>query len=190
MYCFFTFSKVLASHRLSHRGCQIWTLYTTWPYWRLATDNIWLMRCLPCLDDSICDLKWRIKYPKNFRPPPWILPNTALISTIADLFLAWMAAADPPCCPPQCSLRRAARWLQLGTYCCRWGTRPALPLRLTPFKTCSCQSITFFTCMFKEAEKNSQPEREREREREREHILRKQLDIKHFRRKSVFSCTL
>ena len=26
MYCFFTFSKVLASHRLSHRGCQIWTL--------------------------------------------------------------------------------------------------------------------------------------------------------------------
>ena len=39
---FFTFSKVLASHRLSHWGCQIWTLYTTWPYWRLAIDKIWL----------------------------------------------------------------------------------------------------------------------------------------------------
>ena len=29
-----------------------------------------------CLDDSaeICDLKWRLKCLRNFRPPPWILP--------------------------------------------------------------------------------------------------------------------
>ena len=35
----------------------------------------------PCLDDSdICDLLWRIKCSRNFRPPLWILPRVVQIT--------------------------------------------------------------------------------------------------------------
>ena len=53
-------------------------------YWRtqtffnsLSVANFGFIRFVwPCLNDSddICDLLWRIKCPRNFRPPLWILP--------------------------------------------------------------------------------------------------------------------
>ena len=44
----------------------------------LFVEIVGFMRFVwPCLDDSddIRDLQWRIKSPRNFRPPPWILPT-------------------------------------------------------------------------------------------------------------------
>ena len=36
---------------------------------------IYSLRATLCGSDAICDLKWRIKCPRNFRPSPWILPK-------------------------------------------------------------------------------------------------------------------
>ena len=47
----------------------------------LSVANFGFIRFVwPYLDDSddICDLKWRIKCPRNFRPTPWILPSRSL----------------------------------------------------------------------------------------------------------------
>ena len=42
-----------------------------------AADFEFIHFVWPCLDDSddICGLKWYTECPRNFQPPPWILPT-------------------------------------------------------------------------------------------------------------------